>query len=276
MTTNVFQKVTSQDGTIIAYDRLGQGPVLRLVAAALSTREEVAPLAGLLAEQFTVINYDRRGRGDSTNAYSGSAGSGSVQREVEDIAALIEAAGGRASLFGSSSGAVLALEAANRLAGRVEKLALFEPPFIVDDSRPPVPADYTARVAGLATAGKRGEAVEFFMGEAVGIPAEFLAEMKQSPMWPAMEALAHTLAYDGAVMGETQRGKPLHAGQWPGVTASTLVMAGGESPDWLRNAGQSLANTLPNAQYRELAGLDHSAAVMAPDALAPVLVEYLF
>jgi pimeloyl-ACP methyl ester carboxylesterase len=264
-----MKKVRSKDGTTIAFDQSGQGPVIILVGGALTDRLVTTQLAALLAPHFTVINYDRRGRGDSgdTKPYA-------VEREIEDIEALIDEAGGSAFVFGHSSGAVLALEATGKLPTRIKKQALYEPPFIVDDSRPPVPEDFATHVAGLVSAGRRGDAVEFFMTRAVGVPAEFVAYMKEDPMWAAMEEIAHTLTYDGIIMGDTQSGKPLPVRRWISVTAPTLVMDGGESPPWLRNAAQALTRILPNAQYRTLKGQDHSVAVMAPEALVPVLEEF--
>jgi pimeloyl-ACP methyl ester carboxylesterase len=263
------KKATSKDGTAIAFDQRGSGPVLVLVSGALSARSSGDRLATLLAPHFTVVNYDRRGRGDSgdTRPYA-------VEREIEDIAAVIDAVGGSAFVFGSSSGAALALEATVKLPARIRKQALFEPPFIVDDSRPPVPADFVARVTELVAADRRSEAVEYFMRDAVGIPPEFLAGMKKSPMWAGMEKLAHTLPYDGAVMGDTQAGKPLPEKRWASVTAPTLVMDGERSDAFLRNAAKALAKIIPNAKHRTLEGQDHSVAFMAPQALVPVLVEF--
>jgi pimeloyl-ACP methyl ester carboxylesterase len=264
-----MRTVRSSDGTTIAFDQSGKGPVVILVAAALSDRSGTTQLAALLVPHFTVINYDRRGRGESgdTKPYT-------VEREVEDLEALIDEASGSAFVFGSSSGAVLALEATSKLPTRITKLAVYEPPFIVDDSRPPVPEDFATHAAELVSAGRRGDAVEFFMTRAVGVPAEFVAQMKEYPMWAAMEAMAHTLAYDGIIMGDTQSGKPLPTRRWASVTAPTLVMDGGASPAWLRNAAQALAGILPSAQHRTLKGQDHSVAVMAPEALVPVLEEF--
>src|SRR5438067_1305726 len=191
-----MKELISKDGTTIAFDQLGEGPAAILVSPALGDRSGNGPLAALLAPHFTVFNYDRRGRGDSgdTQPYA-------VEREIEDIEALIKEAGGSAFAYGWSSGAALALEAAVRGLA-ITKLALFEPPFIVDDSRPPLPQDYVTRLTELVSAGRRGDAVEFFMTAGVGIPAEFVAQMRNDPMWPAMEALAHTLPYDGAIMGD--------------------------------------------------------------------------
>ena len=149
-----------------------------------------------MAPRFKVFSYDRRGRGDSedTSPYS-------VEREIEDIEALIDEAGGAAFVHGQSSGAVLALEAAAKLTGKVRKLSLYEPPFIIDDSRPPPPKNYSGKIHELIAANRRGDAVAFFMTEVVGTPAEAIDHMRSGPTWPALEAVAHTLPYDIAVFG---------------------------------------------------------------------------
>lgn len=275
-----MNKVTSKDGTTIAYDQLGSGPALILVTGAFGVRRHpiMAQLAELLSPHFTVIYYDRRGRGDS-----GDSPSYAVEREVEDIEALIDAAGGSAFLAGSSSGSVLALEAVARLPDKVKKLVMYEPPFVVDDSRPPVGKDFAQRLNALIAEGRRGDAVELFMTEAVGVPPEFVAQMRSGPggggagermtppEWVEMEQVAHTLAYDSAIMGETMSGKPLPAGRWSTATAPTLVISGGNSPPFFHNGAQALVALLPDAEYRILEGQDHA---VSPDALAPVLVEF--
>jgi pimeloyl-ACP methyl ester carboxylesterase len=260
-----MQRVTSKDGTSIAYERTGQGAALILVGGAMSDRLAAAPLASLLAQHYSVFAYDRRGRGDS-----GDTAPYAVAREIEDIDALIGAAGGSAFVMGHSSGAALALEAAaHGLA--IPKLALYEAPFIVDDSHPPLPRDYVQQLQSLVAAGKRGDAVEYFMTAAVGVPKDTIAQMRQSPMWAGLERVAHTIAYDGMVMGDTMRGEPLAAGRWPGATMPVLVMDGGNSEAWMHNSARNLARILPNAQYRTLAGQTHAAA---PEVIAPVLVEF--
>ncbi len=260
-----MRTVTSNDGTTIAFDQSGAGPAVILVGGALSDRAAAAPVAALLAPHFTVINFDRRGRGDSgdTQPYA-------VEREIEDITALIAAVGGSACVFAKSSGAALALEAANRSLP-ITKLALYEPPFIVDDARKPIPADYVPRLGELASSGQRGDAVEYFMANAVEVPAEMIAQMRQSPMWPGMEALAHTLAYDGAIMGDNMSGKPFPPGKWAAVTIPTLVMDGGDSPVWMRHAAQAVADILPNARCLTLEGQTHA---IDPNLLAPVLTQF--
>lgn len=262
--------VTSKDGTRIAYQSAGEGPVVILVSAALSDRRPTARLGELLAEHFTVVQYDRRGRGESgdTRPYA-------PEREVEDLAALIDAAGGQASLFGTSSGAVLALEAATRLPARVERVVLHEPPFVVDASRPRVPADFVAHVTELVAADRRGDAVAYFMSDAVGVPEDFVEGMRSMPMWKGMEALAHTLAYDIAVMGDTQAGQPLPQERWAAERAPALVIVGGESPPWMHAGAKELAALLPEAELIVLDGTDHSVAIAAPQAIAPTLIEFL-
>jgi pimeloyl-ACP methyl ester carboxylesterase len=260
-----MNEVTSRDGTTIAFDRSGEGPPTILVGGALSDRGAAATLAMLLEPHFTVVAYDRRGRGDS-----GDTPPYAVDREIDDLEALIAEAGGSAFAFGHSSGAALALEAAARGLA-ITKLALYEPPFIVDDSRAPLPEDYVARMAELVSAGRRGDAVEYFMTTAVLVPADMVTQMRNSPMWAAMEGLAHTLPYDGAVMGDRMDGQPLPPGSWASVTAPTLVMDGGASPDWARNAVRALADVLPDARRLTLEGQDHGAA---PEVVAPVLEEF--
>ena len=274
-----MRTVTSKDGATIAYERSGQGQPVILVTGALGVRYD-ARLAELLAHHFTVYNYDRRGRGESgdTHPYA-------VQREVEDIEALIDAAGGSSHLYGISSGAVLALEAASKLPGKVKKLAMYEPPFIVDDSRPPVSDDYVAQLNAAIAAGRPGDAVEIFMTRAILIPAEFVAQMRNAPMsqvfgddagmkppeWADMEKVAHTLAYDGMIMGDTMSGKPLPVGRWASAAAPTLVITGGNSEPFFHNGAKALVDSLPNAQHRILEGQDHA---VSPAALAPMLIEF--
>src|SRR2546429_3159182 len=198
-----MRKVISKDGTPIAFDQSGQGPAIILVAGATATRLAEVSLAATLAPHFTVFAYDRRGRGDS-----GDTAPYAVEREVEDIEALITEAGGLAFVFGHSSGAVLALEAARLLGGKIEKLAIYEPPFIIDDSRPPIPQDYVPHLNELIAAGRRGEAVEYFMTDAVLVPAKMVAQMRNTPMWPQIEAVAETVPFDRPPIGGNMRGDP--------------------------------------------------------------------
>lgn len=257
-----MRKLTSKDGTTIAFDRSGKGAEVILVGGVLGDRSQQAPLATLLAEQFTVFNYDRRGHGES-----GDTPPYAVEREIEDLEALLKEAGGSAFVYGTSGCAVLALEAAaHGLAPKMKKLALWEPPYIVDDSRPPAPQDYKAQLTELLSLGRRGDMVELFMTKAVGMPVEFVAQMRYAPFWPAQEALAHTLIYDATLMGDYS----LPTERVATVTVPTLVIDGGETP-WLSHAAQAVADALPNAQRHTLKGQPHN---VAPEAIAPVLVEF--
>jgi pimeloyl-ACP methyl ester carboxylesterase len=237
-----------------------------VVGGALSDRRAAATLAELLAPSFTVYGYDRRGRGDS-----GDTPPYAVEREVEDLRALVQHAGGTAFAFGHSSGAVLALEAALETPG-IRKLVLYEPPFIVDDSRPPLLGDFVEHLKELTATGRRGEAVEYFMTTGVGAPAEAIPSMRESPFWPSLEALAHTLWYDGVIMGDNMVGKPLTADRWSSVTIPALVIDGGASPPSLRNAAQQVADVLPNARRLTMEDQTHE---VDPALLAPVLTEFL-
>jgi pimeloyl-ACP methyl ester carboxylesterase len=239
--------ITSKDGTALAVDRVGGGPAVVCVGGALNDRHSTAAVAAALTG-FTVYSYDRRGRGDSgdTRPYA-------VAREIEDLAAVVEEAGGSAMAYGMSSGAVLVLRAA--AAGvPLTRLALFEPPLTgaVADA-PPSPPDYAARLAAATPA----EALELFMTGVVGMPAAVVAGMRHAPVWPALEALAPTLRYDDAVMGDGT--VP------PGVEVPVTVLTGGASPAWMREAGRVLAAALPVAEVRELPGQTHDVdhAVLA-------------
>jgi pimeloyl-ACP methyl ester carboxylesterase len=268
----VAEMTTSADGTKIAFDRIGSGPALILVGGAFNDRRTPVPLAELLSESFSVSTYDRRGRGDSgdTQPYA-------VEREIEDLEAVIAATGGSVYVYGHSSGAELARATAARGAS-VARLAMYEPPYFVDDSRPALRPDLIQQLEGLVGGGRRGDAVELWMreGPMKGMPLEaldgMLAEMRAAPMWQGLEALAHTLPYDTRVMAPYQAGDPLPTEWSDSVAMPTLVMDGGKSPPWMRNACRALAELLPDARYRTLEGQDHAAA---PTAVAPVLEEFL-
>jgi pimeloyl-ACP methyl ester carboxylesterase len=262
-----MQRVTSKDGTPIAFDRVGQGPALILVDGAMCYRAAgpMPKLAPLLAPHFTVYAYDRRGRGDS-----GDTPPYALEREVEDLEALIDEAGGSAFLYGASSGAVLSLEAANALGSKVRKLVLYEAPLIVDGSRPPVPEGYPDRLRELVAAGHRGEAVKSFM-RTVGMPGFLVALMPFFPGWSKLTAIAHTIAYDFSFMQELQRGRALPAGRWARVSVPTLVAVGGKSPAWMHAGNKALADLLPGVQRRTLPGQTH---MLKAQAIAPVLREF--
>lgn len=263
-----MKTLTSTDGTRIAYDQAGDGPSLILVDGALSDRSGSlnGPLATLLASEFTVYTYDRRGRGDS-----GDTPPYAVEREIEDIDALLDAAGGSASLFGISSGAVLALDAAARHPAKVTKVAVYEPPFIVDATREPISPDYLSRLSAHVAAGRRGAAVRQFMTEGVEVPGFVVTVMSFLPMWKRLKALAHTLPYDAIAMVGTQSGGPLPTDRWASLTAPALVVDGGKSPASMRNGVQALVDLLPGAKHVTLAGQTH---IVKPAVLAPVLAAF--
>jgi pimeloyl-ACP methyl ester carboxylesterase len=260
-----MNKVVSKDGTVIAYEKTGGGSPLILVGGGLSDRSTSASLTTLLASHFTVFAYDRRGRGDS-----GDRGPYAVEREVEDLQALIAEAGGSASVFGHSSGAVLALETA-ACGPAITKLALYEPPFMIDQSRPPLPEDYGEQLSELLSSGRRSEAVEYFMTIAVGLPSETVARMRQTPIWTRFENVAHTLIYDQTIMENSTTDNTLSATRWASVLMPVLAVDGGASPAWRRNAVQALVDLLPSAKRFSLEGQTHR---FDPAALAPVLIDF--
>jgi pimeloyl-ACP methyl ester carboxylesterase len=260
----IQKTVTSKDGTTIAFEQSGKGPTVVLVSAALADRDGTAKLAKLLSQNFTVINYDRRGRGKSTDTHPYA-----VEREVEDIDALMDTAGGSLYLFGSSSGAVLALEAASKLGNRVKGLFLYEPPFIVDNSRPPMPEDLAEQVNKLVVANRSNDAVKLFFHQGMGIPTVFVTMMRVlMPGWSKMTGMAHTIPYDLAVLAGTQTGKPLPATRWASDQAPTLVMVGSKSEAFFHSSAKELVGMLPNAQYRVLEGGSHAAVMLTPKDLA--------
>ena len=260
--------VQSKDGTTIAFDTWGDGQPLIIVDGATAHRAVAywnAEVAQLLSDEFRVYAYDRRGRGDSTDTAPYA-----VEREIEDLAALIADAGAPAVVFGWSSGAVLALDAA--AAGLpISRLALFEPPFVVDDERPPLPADYVERLDAAVADGRPGDAAELFLTAGAGMPAEAVAGMRETPFWPALESVAHTIAYDGRIVAATMTGSPLPRDRWAAVGVPVLVMHGTGTMPWLVTAARALAELLPTATLRAVPGEQHSAAA---DVLAPALREF--
>jgi pimeloyl-ACP methyl ester carboxylesterase len=254
--------VKSKDGTVIAYDQTGSGPAVVIVGGVLGDRSQQAPLAALLAPHFTVFNYDRRGHGASGNTPPYA-----VEREFEDLDAILTAAGGSAFVYGTSGPGVLALYAAAwGLAQQFKKLAIWEPPFILEGSGRLPSQDYKERLTSLMSEGRRGDMVELFFVDAVGMPAEFVAQMRQAPFWSAQEALAPTLIHEADIMGDFS----LPTERVATVTTPILVIDGAETP-WLSYAAQAVADALPHAQRRTLKRQPHN---VAPEAIAPVLQEY--
>ncbi|MGK8554137.1 alpha/beta fold hydrolase [Nocardia gipuzkoensis] len=270
-----MQTVTSADGTVIAFDRHGGGAAgtVILIGGAFGYRKfpRMVELAEALAEQhgLTVINYDRRGRGDSMD----SPGVYDVDREIDDIAALVEAAGGTAALFGWSSGAALALRAA--ASGRVNGITTvvaFEPPFVVDHEGF-VPQDgLEVRLHELIAADRRADIVRFYMTKAMGVPRAMVAVMRLTPFWKGLLATAPSTAHDWAVMRDFMRGEPLRAQDWSTVGVPTLAIAGGKSDALLRKGARAIAAVVPGAAIQEIPKLSHNPDI---GLLAPVAGAFL-
>lgn len=268
MTENARAAAVSADGTVIAFDAWGEGEPLVLVDGATAypaINPKNEQVGRLLSDKFRTYAYDRRGRGDSTDTKPYA-----IEREIEDIAALIEVAGAPITLFGWSSGAVLALDAA--AAGLpIKRLALFEPPFVVDGSRPPLPADYVERLDAAVAAGRPGDAAAIFMTDAVGGSAEDVEGLRKSEFWPIMEAVAPTIAYDGRIMGTTMSGNPLPRDRWAAVTVPTLVMYGRGTFPSIIPAATALAELLPAATLLPVEGENHD---VPDDVLAAALRDF--
>ena len=257
-----MQKVISRDGTQIAYESTGRGPVVILVLGALNSRKSGAKLAKLLAPRFRVIGFDRRGRGDSTDTAPYSP-----QREVEDVAALVDEVGEPVHLYGHSSGAALALEVAVRLRKKIKRLAIYEVPYSLDKDAVRAAKAYDKQLKKLLASGRNGDAVALFI-RIVGVSDKQLQAIKRLPMWRGLERLAPTLAYDSAVLGE---GHSMPTALLARLTVPTLVMHGGKGAPRMRDVAQAICRIVPKAQFRTLDGQTHG---VSPKVLAPVLEEF--
>lgn len=249
-----METITSKDGTSIAFDQSGHGSAIILVVGAFNDRATIVPLVQFLERHFTVFNYDRRGRGES-----GDTVPYAIEREIEDLESLIAQAGGSAGVFGYSSGAILAIRAASHGLA-ISRLALYDPP--PTGSRA---GQLAPQLTELIVAGRRGEAVELFQTEAVGIPAAVVAQMRNAPFRPALEKMAHTLVYESIIL------QALPAELIASVRAPTLVIDGEKSPQVMRQAAQSLAGALPTGRYHTLEGQTHD---IVPAVVSPVLEEF--
>ena len=254
--------VTSADGTRIAYDRSGKGKTVILVGGLFCERQALRALAERMGRELSVINYDRRGRGES-----GDTPPYAVAREVEDLSALLEATGGAAAVYGHSSGAGLALNAAAH-GLPISRLVLHEPPYGSDDDESRRSARTLAEgVRDALARGRASDAIELFF-TAYGLPPETVAELGKDPKY---RALAHTMIYDFEIMGEFSGGGiPLRSARAIGIP--TLVIAGGASPDFFRETAARLAEIIPNGRLAVLEEHGHDAP---PDAVVPVVSEFL-
>ncbi len=260
-----MRTIASKDGTNIAFDQVGSGLTVILVAGAIQHRafdQETAYLADLLAPYFSVVNYDRRGRGES-----GDSQPYAPAREIEDIEALIDDGGGGAYLYGMSSGAALAMDAAAALGSKVKKLAMYEAPYNDDPQARQAWREYRRKLDALLAEGRRGDAMALFM-MLVGMPPEHLAQVQQSPAWPIFERVAPTLAYDAAILGE-EAAVPCE--QAARLRIPALVMAGEASYPFMRTTAAALAHAIPGGRYQVLEGQTHEVAA---EALAPALIDF--
>lgn len=253
-------EVWSADGTRIAVETVGDGPPVILVVGTFCDRTTTRPLAELLASEFTVHAYDRRGRGDS-----GDTPPYSVDRELDDLAAVLAYAGGRPAVYGHSNGAILALRGA--AAGlEMSRVAAYEPPWS-SGARAAAPDDLGVRVHRLVADAREGEAVEVFMSEAFGLPPQALADLKTTPSWGYLQGFAATLPHEIAVTG----GRQVPVEDLALITSPSLVLVGGESEGWARDAAGSVATAVPGAVLRTIDGQSHA---VEHAAVAPVLAEF--
>jgi pimeloyl-ACP methyl ester carboxylesterase len=270
-TMGAVQKTAiSKDGTVIAYEQAGRGPAVILVSAALADRSGNRRLARVLSDHFTVINYDRRGRGSSSDTQPYA-----VERELEDIAALIEANGGSAYVFGSSSGSVLALDVATHLGPKVRRLYMYEPPFIVDSSHPAMAETLANDISVRVAKGDRSDAVTLFFTRGMGIPRFAVGLMRfLMPGWSKMCGMAQTIPYDLAILDGTQTGQPLPAERWRRVTIPIMVTVGARSEPFFHKGAEGLVQMLPSARYQSINGLNHGALLLAPAALGKDVQQF--
>jgi pimeloyl-ACP methyl ester carboxylesterase len=257
--------VASADGTTIAYQAFGKGAPVILIGGAFNDRTTMLGVAGVLAPRFTGVVYDRRGRGDSTD--NARAGRFAVEREVEDLAALIDRLGGRASLFGHSSGGVLALEAALR-GLPVDKVAVYETPYIPPGERPAPPPGSADRLKALVEKGDPDGAAGLFLEEQVGVPAETVDQMRAGDGWGYMLAQAHTLPYDVALTSDVP------ADRLGALGVPLLAIYGDQTWNWIKVATRAVAAAVPGARCEVLAGQDHGV-LHFPEALRPALTGFL-
>ena len=266
MSTTTFQTVTSADGTTIAYQTVGEGPPVILIGGAFNDRSTVAGLAAALAPPVMAISYDRRGRGDSTD--NSTPGDFSVDREIDDLAAVIDNVGGNVGLFGHSSGGLLAADAVLHDLP-VDKLAVYEPSFIPDGARPQPPADLLDRLKELISNADSDAAAALFLREHVGVPEPVVTEMRTGQAWDFLTSLAHTLPYDVA-LGSSDR---LGGNRLAAINIPTLAINGDRTGDWLQAATKTIADLVPGARHAVLEGQDHGV-LHNPEALRPLLTDF--
>ncbi|MEO6013251.1 MAG: alpha/beta hydrolase [Devosia sp.] len=259
---------TSKDGTRIGYSVVGTGQVIVLVDGALCWRASgpAGPLAEELKDRFTVYTYDRRGRGESgdTKPYA-------IEREVEDLEAVIDAAGGSAAVYAISSGVPLALATANA-SSKVTKMVLYEAPIFADKTRKPVNPNYSQVMSDLIASGDNAGAVKHFMKNGVGVPGFAVFMMQIMGVMKKLAPVGPTLAYDTALVTPHWTYAPPPKDIWSNVTIPVLAIGGGKSDDWMQNAQRAIAANLSNATHKTLDGQNH---MVAASAIAPMIKEFL-
>jgi pimeloyl-ACP methyl ester carboxylesterase len=262
MSSSSDKTVLSKDGTRIAYDVLGTGPALVLVEGALAQKgsSAVIEFVTALAKDFRVFSYDRRGRGSS-----GDTPPYSVDRELEDLAAICQAAGGEALVLGISAGAALSLEAAAKGVA-MSRLVVYEAPYMVGEHHLPEHTRFAGELAALLDRDDRDGALKLHL-RTVGVPAYLMPIMRLMPSWKEYRTLAHTLRYDAAVLGTFE----LPAARLRTIRVPTLVAAGGKTQARLKAAARAIAETIPAAQFIELPGQKHDVEA---EAFAPVLRRF--
>lgn len=258
---------TSKDGTRIAFSKQGNGNPLILIDGAFCHRNFGAnvKLPEYLTSHFTVYTYDRRGRGESENKLPYA-----IEREFEDLQAVINEAGGSAFVYGISSGAALAMEALKNGVS-ISKLVVFEAPYIVDQSRKPLPNNYLSTIQHLIKDNKPGQTVKYFMKTGVGLPAFVVWMMQLMPAWKQMKQISQTLEYDTLMLKDYGLGKALRKEDWEKIKIPVLVVSGTKSEKWAQNAMKQLAEVLSNAKHLNLIGQNH---LVNPKVLAPVLINF--
>ena len=261
--------ITSPDGSTIAVDSVGAGPVVVVVGGAFNDRSTVAGVAAELAPRFTVVTYDRRGRGESTDAAREAGGGFEVQNEIDDLAAVIAHVGGRAHLFGHSSGAILVLEGAMR-GLPVDSVAVYESPYRADPDLPHPPDDLLDRLTALAGKGDRDGAASLFFAEAIGLPPEIVSGMKHGPAWAFFLDKAPTLPYDVAL---SRPWEFVDRDRLAGLRVPVLAVYGDKTSPTLAAGAKAVAGSVPGARLVVLPGEDHSV-LQRPEALTPTLVEF--
>lgn len=265
-----LHQVESADGTVISFERSGQGPVVILVAQALSDLRDNRRLGALLADSYTVVNYDRRGRGNS-----GDADAWDIAREIEDIEALVDAHGGTAVLFGASSDAVLALDAASALPEKIVGLIAYEPPVIVDDRRAPVPRDLAEHLEELIRDGRASDAVREFNRVALGASPFMIWAMRlMIGPWRSMVAMARTTVYDTRLCVGLQDGTPLRTDRWKELRTPSLLLVGSKSEPFMHSGTRELA-ALTGAGHETIDGAHHATPMMNPASLIPAVRSFL-